>query len=48
MNIIPNSELKQVVGGLSAALINALARGATTLLGIGQIVGTALRKLIKR
>ena len=48
MKILKDDELKSVAGGLSAALINALARGATTILGIGQIVGTALRKLLKR
>ena len=43
-----DNELKLVVGGASAALINALSRAASTLLTIGQIVGTALRKLIKK
>ena len=43
-----DNELKQVVGGVSAALINALSRAASTLLTIGQIVGTALRKLLKK
>ena len=48
MNKLSDYDLKLVAGGFSAALINALARGATTILGIGQIVGTALRKLLKR
>ena len=39
-------ELKQIVGGMSATLINALTRAADVVLSIGQIVGTALRKLI--
>ena len=43
-----DSELKLVVGGASAALINALSRAASTLLTIGQIVGTALRRLLKK
>lgn len=41
-------ELKKVVGGMSAALLNALSRAANTLLTIGQIVGSALRRAIKR
>ena len=43
-----NNELKLVVGGVSAALLNALSRTAATLLTLGQIVGTALRKLLKK
>ena len=43
-----NNELKLVVGGVSAALLNALSRAAATLLTLGQIVGTALRKLLKK
>ncbi len=48
MKIISENELKAVYGGISAALINAFARAATTILGIGRIVGTALRKLFKK
>ncbi len=48
MKIINENELKSVLGGLSASLINALARGANTILGLGQIVGTALRRLFKK
>ena len=46
--MIDEYQLKLVIGGASAALINALSRAASTILTIGQIVGTALRKLIKR
>lgn len=41
-------ELKQVMGGLSAAMVNALSRAAATLLTIGRLVGSALRKATKR
>lgn len=43
-----DASLKKVMGGVSAAMINALSRAASVLLGIGQIVGTALRKCLVR
>lgn len=35
-------------GGISATLINALSRGINTILNLGQIVGTAIRRIQKR
>lgn len=46
---LKNDELILVVGGgVSATLLNALSRAITTAIGLGQIIGTAIRRAIKK
>jgi bacteriocin-like protein len=43
---LTNKELKQIVGGaVTAAFINAIARGINTFLDLGRSVGTAIRRI---
>ena len=41
-----DNELKKVVGGVTAALVTALTHAASALLNLGQIVGTAIKKIM--
>ena len=46
---LTSQELKNIHGGaITAAFLNAFARAASTILGIGQIVGQIVRKVIKK
>jgi len=46
---LSTKELQDINGGaITAAFLNAFARAATTVLGIGQIVGQLVRKFIKK
>ncbi len=35
-------------GGISASLLNAISRTVTTMLGLGQIIGSAIRRMIAK
>ena len=49
MKMLNNNELMQINGGaISASFINALSRAATTLLNLGQIVGTTIRRFFSK
>lgn len=44
---LTNKELLNINGGaLSATMMNALSRAATTLLKIGQTIGSSIRRFI--
>lgn len=48
MKKLKKEELKQINGGsgMSAAMLNAIIRGVSTLFAIGQAVGSAVRRTI--
>lgn len=49
MRNLNKNELMQINGGaVSAAFINALSRAASTLLNLGQIVGTTIRRFFSK
>ena len=41
-----NEELKQIVGGVSAAYFNSIVRGVNAILDIGRSLGSAIRRLV--
>ena len=46
MKELTNKELLEISGGaISAAFINALARGISTVLDLGRSLGTAIRRI---
>ena len=49
MQQITDIELKGIYGGgISAAMINAIVRGATLLFEMGRSLGSAIRRCISR
>lgn len=48
MKLNKNELMKINGGGISATLINAISRGINTILSIGQMVGSAIRRIQKR
>lgn len=43
---LTNEELNKIVGGaVTAAFLNAIARGIGTILDLGRSVGTAIRRI---
>ena len=42
-----NSELIKIEGGISATSINAVARVINSLLSIGQMIGSAIKRKIR-
>ena len=46
---LENKELYELQGGaMSAALLNAIARAANTILELGRAVGSAIRRMYSR
>lgn len=46
---LDNKELYEIQGGaISAALLNALARAGNTILELGRVVGSAIRRMYSR
>lgn len=50
MKELNDTELKLVVGGLnfSASLLNGIIKGANFIYGLGQSIGTAIRRIKTR
>ena len=48
--MINNSELKNIRGGISftAALMAAISKNITTILNLGQTLGSALRRILRK
>lgn len=47
--ILKEQELYEISGGaVSASLLNALSRAVTTALGLGQIIGSAIRRAFSK
>lgn len=48
--MIPNKELILIKGGakFSASLLSAVTKGITTILHLGQILGTSLRRIFQK
>ncbi len=48
--MLNNNELYLIKGGvkITAALLSALSNGVTTILNLGQILGTAIKRIFKK
>lgn len=47
--VLSENELIEVTGGgVSASLLNALSRAITTSLSLGQIIGSAIRRVFSK
>ena len=47
MNKIKDNELKCIIGGaITGTMINAIARGITSIYNVGRALGSALRRAI--
>ena len=46
---LQTEELVKIAGGgVSASLLNAISRTITTMLNLGQIIGSAIRRVISK
>jgi len=46
---LKSSELLEINGGgISASLLNAVSRAFTTAINLGQIIGSAIRRIISK
>lgn len=47
--MLTNNELHNIVGGaITATLLNAIARLANTILGVGRAIGSSIRRAITK
>ena len=46
---LSNEELSNIYGGaITASLINALSRAISTTLNLGQVIGSAIRRVLSK
>jgi len=48
MKLEDNELLKIYGGGITASLLNAVSRTISTMLNLGQIIGSAIRRVISK
>ena len=48
--MLSKKELYQIIGGINitAALLSAIAKGITTIMNLGQTLGSSIRRLFKK